>query len=107
MMSRGSARSLRALKHHPNTAVQTAEFKLQLSMWIEMLRVPPATFHRPSVSYQSLLNLIGAVTGCHVPAVFSHISSSPIFCKGGQSKSLLPLTEAPFQDNEIGFFSPF
>lgn len=70
-----------------------------------MLRMPPAIFNRPSVSYQSLLSLIVAVTDCHVPVVFSHISSSPIFCKGGQSESLLPLTEAPFQDKEIGLFS--
>lgn len=55
-------------------------------MLIGILRMPSATFNRPSVSHQSRFRLIVAVTGCHVPAVFSHISSSPIFCKGGQSK---------------------
>lgn len=73
-------------------------------MLIEVLLTPPATFKRPSVNYQSLLTLIAAVTGCHVPTVFSHISTSPIFCKGGQSKIPLTLTEAPFQDSEIVFF---
>lgn len=92
--------------HH--TALSGSEEHLETWTINLILRMPTATFNHPSVSYQSLLSLIIAVTGCHVPVVFSHISSSPIFCKGGQSKSLLTLTEAqaPLQHNKIGFFQP-